>query len=214
MRDHVDRVEDERGDAQYGPRAVLDAAALDCIREANLGFLALVARAARTGLPHYGLDVATMADVASLEPIARRAAASLPYTLFNLRFEDQGFWQDIVQDAARPGAASLDDDATFARTAVFLAWHLVQGDDAAPAMVLGMAPAVVEVWRRLPLSALDLAATRALPLLEARWGAHARFWPRLSAAVRGEAPSRLVDLRDLGLRLLAAQGLAGTAGSA
>jgi hypothetical protein len=213
MEKQTGRVADERGEIAYGLRAVLDATTREAIREANLGFLALVAGTPGTRSPAaYGLDAAATAAVALLDPFARRAVAGLPYTLFNMRFEDGEFWAGVVRDSARPGSASLSEAATFARTVVFLAWHLAQGDELAPAMVLGMNPAAAATWRDLPLSALDYAATRGLPVLEARFGRHPRFWPKLVAAGRAGSRGRGLDLRDLGLQLLAAQGIA--AGSA
>ncbi len=210
MEEHSLRVEDERVASGYGARAVLDATTLDSIREANLAFLALLAppRPAGPAVAAYGLDAGTVAAVARLDPFARRIAASLPYTLFNARFEDRDFWRAVVRDAARPGSASLSDEATFARTVVFLAWHLVHGEELTPAMVLGMGPTVADAWRGLPLSAIDHAATCALPVMRARWVDHPRFWPKLAATGRAGTRPGNVALRDLGLKLLAAQGLA------
>ncbi|MCX7056164.1 MAG: hypothetical protein NTZ79_02970 [Proteobacteria bacterium] len=209
MNEQGGRVEDERLVGQYAPRPLLEPSTLDAIRESNLAFLALLSK--RTGEPSgsvWGLDPVMVGALAALDPFVRRALAGLPYTLFNLRFEDAPFWRDVVRDASRPGSGSLSDEATFARTAVFLAWHLVQGNDMAPAMVLGMTPAVVDAWRGLPLSALDHAATRALPRLEARWGGNARFWPKLVAAAHAGPRGGVLAVRELGLQLLAAQGLA------
>ncbi len=209
MEERLGRVGDGGVGARYGLRAVLDGATLGCIREANLAFLALLGSSRpRLAARRYGLEAPAATAVAELDPFARRAVAALPYTLFNMRFEDRDFWRAITRDAAAPGSASLSEEATFARTAIFLAWHLVQGEDLAPAMVLGMGPAVVEVWRQLPLAAIDHAATRALPALRARWVEHPRFWPRLAASGRAGARKATVELRDLGLQLLAAQGLA------
>jgi hypothetical protein len=202
------RVEDERLAGQYAPRPLLEPSTLDAIRESNLAFLALVSkhRGGQVG-PVWGLDAPTVRSVGALEPFARRVVAALPYTLFNLGFEDAAFWRDVVREVGHPGAGSLSDEATFARTAIFLAWHLVQGNDMAPAMVLGMTPAVVDAWRGLPLSALDHAATRALPRLEGRWGDNARFWPKLVAAAPAGGNGGMFAVRELGLQLLAAQGL-------
>jgi hypothetical protein len=208
MKEPKGRVEDERLAGQYAPKPLLEPSALDAIRASNLAFLALVSRRQREPVgPAWGLDAATVRSVGRLDPFARRAVAGLPYTLFNLRFEDAAFWRDVVREVGRPGSGSLSDEATFARTAVFLAWHLVQGNDMAPAMVLGMTPAVVDAWRGLPLSALDHAATRALPRLEGRWGDNARFWPKLVAAARADSALGTLAVRELGLQLLAAQGL-------
>ena len=210
MEEHSLRVEDERAATGYGVRAVLDATTLDSIREANLAFLALLAPPYGPGpaVAAYGLDAGTVAAVARLDPFARRIAASLPYTLFNARFEDREFWRGVVRDAARPGSGSLSEEATFARTVVFLAWHLVHGEDLTPAMVLGMGPAVADAWRGLPLSAIDRAATCALPVLRARWVEHPRFWQKLASTGRPGVRPGNIALRDLGLQLLAAQRLA------
>ena len=208
MEEAENRVEDERLAAQYVPRPLLEPSILQAIREANLSFLTLVARQPRDPVaPVWGLEPDMVRAVATLDPFARRAVAGLPYTLFNLAFEDAAFWRELVRGAGRAGSGSLSDEATFARTAVFLAWHLVQGNDMAPAMVLGMTGPTVDVWRGLPLSALDYAATRALSRLEARWGDNARFWPKLVAVAQPGVPRGTVALRELGLQLLAAQGL-------
>ena len=203
------RVEDEPNDTAYGGRAVLDATTLEAIREANLAFLALLAPPQRTvpAPAAYGLEPVIAAAVGRLDPCARRAVASLPYTLFNMRFEDRAFWRTVIRDAARPGSASLSDEARFARTAVFLGWHLAHGEELTPAMVLGMGPTAAAIWRQLPLSAIDSAATQALPVLEARWARHPRFWAKLIAGGQPGIRPGAVVLRDLGLQLLAAQGL-------
>ncbi len=215
MEEPADRVEDERLSAQYVPRPLLEPSTLNAIREANFLFLGLVARHPQAPqAPVWGLDPVTVRALGALDPFARRAVAGLPYTIFNLCFEDAPFWREVVRDVGRPGSASLGAEATFARTAVFLAWHLVQGDDMTPAMVLGMTPAVVDAWRSLPLSALDHAATQALPRLEARWGGNTRFWPKLAAAADPKTRGAPAAVRELGLQLLAAQGLgASPAGS-
>ncbi len=214
MHDHRNRVGEEMFESQYSTRPVLEPAMLDAILVANLGFLGLVAKSPRdSAKPVYGLSSSMAAAVARLDPGTRRTVAGLPYTLFNLRFESPSFWRAVVRDAARPGSGSLSAEATFARTAVFLAWHLVQGGELAPAMVLGMTPEVIDAWRGLPLSALDHAATRSLPWLQARWGENSRFWPKLVVAA---APGRggIGAPRELGLQLLAAQGLAQLTGNA
>lgn len=200
----------------YRAQAVLDPGALDAIRETNAGFLALVAqrRPARTAAGVYGLTGETATAVGALDAVGRRAAASCPYTLFNLRFDDAEFWAAVAQQPGAAGAASLTDEATFARTAVFLAWHLAQNSALTAALVLGMTPPVQRAWRRLPLSALDRAATVALPHLTARWGDHPRFWPKLLEAAAPVDRTRADSVRLLGLQLLAAEGIRAAAAHA
>jgi hypothetical protein len=193
----------------YLVHAVLDRSALDSLRETNTGFLALIAarHADRPGSGAFGLTAAATADVATLDAGGRRAAAGCPYTLFNLRFEDGAFWSGIARAAGLAAAGSLADEVTFARTAVFLAWHLAQSSELTAALVLGMTGPVQRAWRRLPLSALDRAANAALPHLTARWGDHPRFWRQLRNAAAPLDPARANSVRMLGLQLLAAEGI-------
>lgn len=193
----------------YLAHAVLDDSALDSIRETNLGFLGLAARrhAAHPGAGAFGLTAAATTAIAALDAVGRRAAASCPYTLFNLRFEDAAFWRDVALDPGLAGSGSLGEEATFARTAVFLAWHLAQNAGLTAALVLGMTAPVQQAWRALPLSALDRAATVALPHLSARWGDHGRFWPKLLEAAAPVDRARAESVRLLGLQLLAAEGI-------
>ncbi|MCZ8131233.1 MAG: hypothetical protein O9284_08000 [Steroidobacteraceae bacterium] len=202
-------VSDSGPETAYLARGVLDAGTLDTIRQTNAAFLAMVARRlARSpaGSPVLGLEPALAVRLVALEPAGREAITRCPYTLFNLRFEDAAFWRGVVLDASRPTPGVADDESTFARTAVFLAWHLAQTGDFTAALVLGMASEVQEAWRGLPLSGLDRAAMAALPHLQARWGGNARFWPDLLAAAEKPGAGQAERVRLLGLQLLAADG--------
>lgn len=208
MVDSFGRIHDT-ADSGYLAHAVLDARALDSIRETNAGFLALVAErhAARPGSAVFGLTATAAGGVAALDAAGRRAAASCPYTLFNLRFEDTAFWTGVALEARLAGSGSLANEATFARTAVFLAWHLAQHSELTARVVLGMTPTVHQAWRRLPLSAIDRAATVSLPHLAARWGDHPLFWPKLVESPEAAPRARGASVRLLGLQLLAADGI-------
>ncbi len=209
MIESLSEIHDAADGSGYLAHAVLDANALDSIREANTGFLALIAErhAARPGVGVFGLTAAAAADIASLDAVGRRAAAGCPYTLFNLRFDDGAFWSAVARDPGVAGSGSLSDEATFARTAVFLAWHLARSSDLTAALVLGMTSQAHRAWRTLPLSALDRAATAALPHLAARWGDHPLFWPKLLDAAAPADRRRAATVRMLGLQLLAAEGI-------
>ena len=202
------QVHDTLPEGAYATRAVLDAGTLETVEEANASFLGLVAeRHARTpGAPALGLPGGIVARVAALDAAARSRAARCRYTLFNMRFEDARFWSGALLDGPRAAPGSGPDDAPFARTAVFFAWHLVQRGDLAAALALGMTPAVEPAWRALPLSRLDRAVMAALPQLLARWGGHPRFWPRLLEAAARDRDDLAADVRLLGLQLLAADG--------
>lgn len=209
MIDQLGRIHDSADGAGYLAQAVLEPNVLATIREANIGFLALIARhrAISAGGGVFGLGAAAVTGIAALHAAGLRAAASCPYTLFNLRFGDAAFWSDVARQPGRSGSGGLSDEATFARTAIFLGWHLAQCSDLTPALVLGMTPAAQQAWRGLPLSAIDRAATAALPHLRARWGEHPLFWPKLVAAPDREDRTRRHSVRLLGLQLLAADGI-------
>ena len=202
------QVQDALPEGAYAMRAILDASTLETIYEANAAYLGLVAeRHARApGGPALGLPAGIVARVAALDAAARSRAARCRYTLFNLRFEDAPFWCSALLDGPRAAPGGRADDASLARTAVFFAWHLVQRGDLAAALALGMTPAVESAWRALPLSRLDRAVVVALPQLVARWGGHARFWPRLLEAAVRDRSDLAADVRLLGLQLLAADG--------
>ena len=208
MLERLSTIQDADVRGGYHAHAVLEPGALEAIRETNVGFLALVAARHRAlpGASAFGVRPATAEAIAALDARARRAAASCPYTLFDLAFHDAAFWHGVLA-ARSAGDGSLADEATFARTAVFLAWHLAQSSELTAALVLGMTPPVQQAWRALPLSALDHAATLALPRLAARWGEHVLFWPKLLEAAAPIDRTRAASVRLLGLQLLAADGI-------
>lgn len=205
-------VQDALPDGAYAQRTVLDEGTLDSVRHANDEFLDLVARGyerSREG-DLLGLGRPTARRIAALGLGARDFASRCPYSLFNLRFEDAAFWRGVIRDAQRPLAGAQSgsaEEAAFARTAVFLAWHLAQSSDLAAALALGMTREVQAAWRTLPLPNVDRAATLALPQLRARWGGHARFWPKLLDAAHDPTPEQAERVRLLGLQLLAADGV-------
>lgn len=203
-------VNDSMPGGAYAARVAVDAATLTNIWHANAAFLALVAerRASAGGGPVYGLGAELAARVPAAG-IAAERVAQCHYTLFNLRFEDAGFWSAALHGAAPTADAAPGSpmEAAFVRTAVFLAWHLAQRNELAAAIVLGMTPEVQQAWRALPLAKLERAAPCAHVHLQARWGGHARFWPKLLDAARGTALDQSEHVRLLGLQLLAADGV-------
>jgi hypothetical protein len=196
-------------DGPYAAQAVLDQHSLESVCEVNLLFLERVAAggAARAGGEVLGLAAGTAARIRDLDPAGRVAVADCPYTLFDLRFKDAAFWRCVTRDSGLRTLGSLAEDASFARTAVYLAWYLAQGDDLAAALALGMTPEARRAWRGIRLAALDRVALAALPHLAARWGRHAIFWPKLLDAAASAGRERAAAVRLLGLQLLAADAL-------
>lgn len=199
------------GAGAYAQRAAIDDATSETIRQANGAFLALAARrAVDDGAPDvFGMPREIAARIASHDPTTRRFAAECPYTLFNVRFEDAAFWRGVLAGAAgesRGEVRSGGEEPSFVLTAVFLAWHLARHGDLSWALVLGMTPAVRDVWRGMPLQLLDAVAAASVPHLRARWGTHPRFWPQLLEAAERPGVDHAERVRLLGLQLLATDG--------
>lgn len=190
----------------YAPRGGVDDGTFEVIRQANGAFLALVARrcAGHRTASALGVHAAVAERIAAQDATTRRLASECPYTLFNLRFEDAAFWRRLP--AVDRIEAPSDEDSRFVLTAVFLAWHLARCGDLSAPLALGMAPAVHEVWRNLPLHGLEAAAAVSLPHLQARWGGHPRFWPLLLDAAEHPGVDHAERVRLLGLQLLATDG--------
>ena len=209
MTGSIPSVRDSGAESAYRVHALLDSQTLRTLEDANEAFLLLLARqVAREGRAlTLGLPGEVLLRVVALPPASRPLAARCPYALFNLQFENSAFWSEAARAAPVPVAAGSADALAFAHTAVFMAWHLAQGDELAAALVLGMTPAVRAAWRALPLSAVTPAAAAAWPGLRARWAEHRLFWPALVAAATARDAQAMEQVRRLGLQLLAADGL-------
>ena len=202
----TDGVRDQGAPLVPGNRRVLDSQIVRTLHDLNRAFLAVILRAegpdpaGRTG----AFGAAGL--LASLPPQALTVAAESPFPLFDLRFDDAAFWRRVVGGGhgAVPAAAPL---AAFCRLAVFLTWHLVRARDQAAPLALGVAPAVVDVWRGLPLTALDGVAESVAPFVGARWPGHTGFWLALTEAAATGNVQQLTAVRLLGLQLLAADSL-------
>ena len=196
------KVRDTVGGEPYAARYVLDEATLRALHDVNRAFLGHAAALLGAGTQRPD-RLGPLGGVLGLPAATRALAAECPYTLFNLCFQDGAFWRS-VQAETRASLPISGPAAAFGRAAVFLAWHLVRSRELAAPIVLGMTTPVIEVWRALPVSALDHVAGAVLPHLSARWATHRRFWPALAQAVATGNPQQLTDVRLLGMQLLAA----------
>jgi len=195
-------VRDTVGANPYAVRSVLDQPTVRALHDVNRAFLGHAAVLLGGGAQQPE-RLGQLGAVLGLPPTKRALAAECPYTLFNLCFQDGAFWRS-VQAETRASLPMSGPAAAFGRAAVFLAWHLVRSRELAAPIVLGMTAPVVEVWRVLPVSALDHVAGAVLPHLSARWACHRSFWPALAAAADTGNVQQLNDVRLLGMQLLAA----------
>jgi hypothetical protein len=184
-------------------RRVVDAPTLRGIYDLNWQFLGSV-----LPLLHQRLPVTSL--LTKLGPPGRALAAECPYSLFDLCFADAALWRSILAES-RPAVAAPGAAGQFCRAAVFLSWHLVRSSELAAPLTLGMVPAVVDMWRAVPLAMIDHLAAVVAPFLAPRWAGHPTFWPLLAAAAAAGNHEELARVRLLGLQLLAADSLQGRA---
>lgn len=202
----TDGVRDQGAPLGPGNRRVLDSQIVRTLHDLNRTFLVVIPHAEGPGSHDRQGAFGAAVLLASLPPQALTVAAESPFPLFDLRFDDAAFWRRVVGGGhgTVPAVAPL---AAFCRLAVFLTWHLVRARDQAAPLALGVAPAVVDIWRGLPLTALDDVADAVMPFVGARWPGHTGFWLALADAAATGNPQQLTAVRLLGLQLLASDSL-------
>ena len=173
---------------------------LNSMRGLNRRFLNLSDK----GLSWRGLG----AQVALLSPSQRAAAADCPYALFDLRFQDDGYWRGRLQNSGawRVADESVVDDETsnFVRLALFYAWHVASTAGLKAQLLLGMSGATAAAFRRITVNQLPaLVATEAMHL-SVRWSGCTAYWSALTAAASRADPAALRRVQLYGLQLAAA----------
>jgi hypothetical protein len=188
----------------------ISAEILGSLRDLNHRFLDLTA--ARTGL--WAASGGTAASfqlagqVAPLSVAQRAAAAGCPYALFDLRFQDDGYWRSRLQSAGawRVADESVVDDDTvaFVRLALFYAWHVACTAGVAAQLLLGMNDNTATAFRRITLNQLPALVVTESAHLSARWSDCAAYWSALTAAASRADSAALRRVQLYGLQLAAA----------
>jgi hypothetical protein len=146
-------------------------------------------------------------QLAPLSRTQRAAVASCPYALFDLRFEDQTYWESRLAQTPplRVADEPLDADVVdFVRLALFYAWHVSCTASLAAQFLLGMSPATVESFRGVGVNSLPGLAASEAANLSARWRDCAAYWSALIAAAARADPPALRRVQLYGLQLAAA----------
>ncbi|MDP8984101.1 MAG: hypothetical protein M3N97_03505 [Pseudomonadota bacterium] len=187
----------------------LSAEILESIRELNHRFLDIVAMQTRESTAwRSNSPVAVAAQVAPLSSVQKAAAANCPYALFDLRFENGGYWQERLRTNPHWNVADATpvDDRTldFVRLALFFAWHVASTTKLAGQLVLGMHELTVAAFRGTTIDRLPpLAAGEALHLT-ARWNSCRPYWHALTGAAIRPNAAKLRKIQLYGLQLTAA----------
>jgi hypothetical protein len=208
-------LEPPAGDADWAERSLLDGATRRALGSLNLAFLDLAIELAEegrlkliSGLPPRAID-------SLIDPDAgRRLCERLPYTLFDVRFGDGGFWAGEIAAAgsvqdANPVAAADDRIVSFVRSAVMLAWHLTQTRSSGARLVFGVSPATIAALAMMPIAVADRLACRVAPALTARFGSRTRFWLQFEGCAVQPDDRSVNQLRQLGLQIQGAESARG-----
>ena len=199
------------GHADWSERSLLDADSRRALCSMNLAFLNLAAELAEegrlklfSGLPPRAVDALIDAEA------QRRLCERLPYALFELRFDDGGFWEGQIAAAggvqnAQPAQAADERIVAFTRTVIMLAWHLAQTRVPSARLMFGMAPATVAAFASLPVAIFDGLARRVAPALAARFGSRTRFWLQFEGCAANPDDKSVSVLQQLGLQIRGAE---------
>jgi hypothetical protein len=181
----------------------------ESVRGLNHRFLDLVS-AAPDGWSgtNRGMPGLVSAQVAPLSPAQKAAASGCPYALFDLRFQDEGYWRTRLQSAGHWRVAeepSVDRDIVeFVRVALFFAWHVASTAKLAAQLLLGMHEDTASAFRSAAIDCLPPLAKSEAANLTARWNGCARYWSALTDAASRPNSAELRHIQLYGLQLAAA----------
>ena len=184
-------------------RQVLDQALVESICAANDAFIGqFITPPTRLRASAQALPTQIIEPLSQLDRVERRRIAAMPFTLFSMRFTDAAYWRNLLDRPSLGSRRAAAGDAV-ARTAVFLAWHLVQASPATAGMAMGMSADVASIFQWIPLYDVERLGALANPALTPRWPTTLAFWHQLLAAAKS---TQAVDgARFFGLQLLAAE---------
>lgn len=149
--------------------------------------------------------------VAPMSAAQRAAAARCPYSLFDLRFNDEAHWHERLRGAgpwhiadAAAADTAVQDLESFVRLALFYAWHVASTSRHAARVLLGMSERTAGEFRAATLACLPALVESEARNLTARFCGCNVYWSALvSAAARTDA-GRLRKVQLFGLQLAAA----------
>lgn len=199
------------GHADWSERSLLDAATRKALCSINLAFLDLATELAEEGRLKLISGLPPRAVDALIDPEAqRRLCERLPYALFDLRFDDGGYWEYQIAAAggvqdAQPGLVVDERIVAFTRTVIMLAWYLAQTRAAGARLVFGTAPATITALAALPVATFDGLARRVASALTARFGSRARFWLQFEGCAAHPDDKSVSVLQQLGLQIQGAE---------
>ncbi|MBL8272106.1 hypothetical protein [Steroidobacter sp.] len=197
---------------------VLDLPLLDRIYHLNLDYLDLLvsestAPAGATQLQH--LQTKHRAALCALPRQALKAVAEVPYTLYSLGFEEEGFWDSVCTAATAINPSSVTQryspgedtsaQCAFCEVALLYAWHVVATNMMAARVTHAMPAMTASRLAKTPLWEIKRIAASHEILMMPRWPTNPAFWPDLIRFAASNDTRRLTTTRLLGTQLIAAE---------
>lgn len=197
----------------WARESLLSAEYLNSLRDLNHRFLDLTGASLETwpGRRRHRLPAGIAGRVAPLSRTQRAAAASCPYALFDLRFEDGVHWHARLQEPPRWQVADepdIDADTLdFVRLALFYAWHVASRTGLAAQLMLGMTSDTAAAFRRISVDGLPALVATEAANLSVRWSDCGSYWGALVGAAARTDAHALRQAQLYGLQLSAASRL-------
>ncbi len=135
----------------------------------------------------------------ALTETSLKQVADAPYILFDLPFDPSEKPPNDQSDLW-----STDPGRDYVRLLCHFAWQVCRGRAVAATLLLGLAPAVVERLRAVPLPDLDPLADCNRGALRLRWNTDPWFWGRRLEAAQAADQRRLWQTTFAGVQRLAA----------
>lgn len=144
----------------------------------------------------------------SLNSVARKRAAEMPFLLMDVHFQDAHWWRlaQSHKSLRRPRALTPAFTGKVAgglmRETLMLAWNTVLLGRGTASILLGMAPAVADIVAELGSQDIERISAKCSRSLRPRWQDFPPFWGNLLIAARAGDQDALDESRLHGLQLI------------
>lgn len=187
------------------------ASALGRMHALNERCLEVLAQLARTDRERVSADIVNRHRNLwyGLDAAARKRAASTPFLLMDVHFQDADWWR-WARNPRLSRRRETTSHATFAgktavelmRETVMLAWRTTGFDRGVASVLLGMTPAVSTIIDGLDPQDIERIAARHNRCLRLRWEDFPVFWHKLLTAARDGNRDALHEVHLHGMQLL------------
>ncbi len=182
------------------------------VNEQCIALLADLAASGRTQAP-FGLVEPLRALLLAIDAPSRRRAAQTPHLLLDVQFRNVGWWHEVITRPERIKADTRSSPphrtrlAALTRATLMLAWHGARAEREAAQVIMGIAPAVLDLIAGLSPVDLNRISERHYRQLAPRWPDRPATWRRLLNGARTGDATALRHFALHGVQLLGADAL-------